>query len=193
MNIDTFWSAGDLLALHYEQGGSPDDKMGRKLVLEFGRKIFNIPETQEIAVKYGISFDEVCMICESAFSLMPNPCLRWRKLIKGSNDANARMIASTILFLEPERFERIAIATSEHRSDEPMSAMQRVFTLVEVSKRELRSAAEDNIRQFGQPNFHLQSNGGIKLKESGCISLLLVFGVIFLLLKAAPFLMNNPS
>jgi len=188
MKTDAFWSAGDLLALHYEQGGSPDDGMGRELVLKFGQTIFDLPEIRELAIKNGVSFDEVCMICESAFSLMPNPCLRWRKLIKGSHDANARMIASTILFLEPERFERIAMAISKHRLDEPMSAMQRVFTLVEISNRELRSAAEVNIRQYGQPDFHLQNNGGVKPHAGGCLSLILISGVVCFALKAALYL-----
>lgn len=179
MTSDPIWITGNLLASHYELGGSPEDATGRKLLLAFGYAVLRLPEVKEIADRYGLTFEEVCIVCETAWSLMPNPCLRWRASIQGSRDEDARMLASTALFLDVARLERIArAATSQSNTTDSFSGFNRTLALSNTATHELRLAAEEHNRQFGVPNFTITKQGGYKAPSSGCLGLLVALTIV---------------
>ncbi len=85
------------------------------------------------------------------------------------------MLASTALFLEPERFERIAKAATDHNNPaDPFSGLNRTRALSDAARRELADVAAQYIKQFGIPSFNLQQKGGYQAPPSGCLGLLLV-------------------
>lgn len=179
MTTDPIWITGNLLASHYELGGTPEDAVGRKLLLAFGHAVLRLPEVKDIVDRYGLSFEEVCVVCETAWGLMPNPCLRWRASIQGSPDEDARMLASTALFLDVARLERIAkAATSQSNTTDAFSGFNRTLALSKTATHELRLAAEEHNRQFGVPNFKITQQGGYKVPPSGCLGLLVALTIV---------------
>lgn len=168
-----------MLARHYELGGTPEDPMGRKLLIAFGDAIMKMPEVKQIVERFGLSFEEVCIVCETAWGLMPNPCLRWRASIQGSPDEDARMLASTALFLDVTRLERIArAATSQINTTDSFGGFNRTLALSKGATHELRLAADEHNRQFGIPNFTLTKQGGYQTPSSGCLGLLVALTIV---------------
>jgi len=149
------------LLTHIRMGGSVFDPVGKEYLVKFATKALSDSSISEIARRYNISHQDICLIYANMISeLMPNPCI----------DSGGPLLVPTLFFMEPFRFEGLASEISARTAGD--SDDERLRKLMELSFAAARQTWNAHTTARGEARFVIQDLGG--KKSTGCAGLIII-------------------
>lgn len=149
------------LLSHLQLGGSVFDPVGKEYLVKFATKALGESEIAEIAKRYNISHQDICLIYANMVSeLMPNPCI----------ESGGPLLVPTLFFMEPFRFQGLASEISARTSGQ--SEDERMRIMMELSFAAARQTWEAHTAARGEAKFVIRDAGG--RKSTGCLGLVVI-------------------
>ena len=147
---------------HIQCGGAIDDATGKSLLCQFTSTALKDSQIFDIAKRYDISFDDICVIYIAMVSqLMPNPCI----------EAGGLLLVPTLIFMEPIRFE--GLASEIQARTRGCNEKERIYAIVSISSDLAHQIWEAHAAARGAPRFRIVNVGG-RPSSGGCFSVIVL-------------------